>query len=194
MGPLLPVPQFSLPQKRGACDAQSAKTASEKKLHNVTEWKQNFPMNLPLRFRFRPVMMTDQHRSARVRLSAFISLSASQTQVENLPSSSPLHQPLPDSLSRRSRRIYFPLVCVRAYIPQLRNMFVMQNCLCRSPGNNIWLVDKSLPRLLRVSSLQKSSISILPYRRMIYVTKQHSMNCNFYNQIYNLRYIFGCIF
>lgn len=99
-----------------------------------------------------------------------------------------------ESLSPRSRWICFPLVCVRVPIPQPRDVFVMQNCSCRSPGNNIWLVDKSLPGLLHVSSLHKSCISIPLYCRMIYVTKQHSMNCNFYNQIYNLHYIFRCIF
>lgn len=103
MGPFLPVPQFPYTKKSSSGCSTCKKHLLKKKLHNVTKLKQNFPMNLPLHFRFRPVMTTEQHCSACVHLGAFISLSAPQTQAENSHSSCPLHQPLPDSLSRRSR-------------------------------------------------------------------------------------------
>lgn len=191
----LPFQGFSFPQKSGACDTQPAKPIWDKKLHNVPKLKWNFPLNLPPHSRFWLVMMTDQHRPALVCFSACI---YQQHKLRQKTCPPPLlFTSLFNSLPWRSRGMHFPLSIshfVHASILQPRNVFVMQNCLCHSHGNNVWLVDKSLPRLLRVSSLHKSSISILPYHWMIYVTKQHSMNCNFYNQIYNLHYIFGRIF
>lgn len=95
----VPCLRFHPPKNHGACDAQPANPISGQNLHDITTLKQNLPMILPPHFRIWLEMMTDQHQ----RFSTGIAIPA-----ENLPSSSPLHQPLPDGLSQRSRGMYFP--------------------------------------------------------------------------------------
>ena len=111
-GPFLPLPQFPHPPKRGARDAQPVKPSCEQ----ITKLKQNFPMNLPLHFTFRPVTMTDQHPSALKRFYFSISITNSGGNLAPLLSSPP-HPPLPGSLSRRSKGMRFPVVCVHASVP-----------------------------------------------------------------------------
>ena len=82
-GPFLPLPQFPHPPKRGARDAQPVKPPCEQ----ITKLKQNFPMNLPLHFTFRPVTMTDQHPSALKRFYFSISITNSGGNLAPLLSS-----------------------------------------------------------------------------------------------------------
>lgn len=158
----LPVPQFP-PPKFGYHDTEPVSPTWAIKLCKKNKLKQNFPMDLPF--------LSDSWWSwCHTRIWALWFLH----QHHKLRWKSCSSQPLPESLSGRSREMFPPV----SHSP---GMFVMQNCSCCSPGNNVGSGDKSFPRLLRA----EGSVGILPQHWLIYVTTQHSRSCNFYNQIHN---------